>query len=126
MDSYFHQFHVYLRTLFSTVDAPPQKMPNAAKPGTADDSFDDPHKRRNQIVAVIFATAAMIGYALTSGLVKLQIVDSDHGGVEFEYDGDEDGGGEEGEDWSGFVWRLHLGCEELWKKCLPSLVCWWY
>ena len=83
--------------MFSSIDAPPQKMPNAAKPGTTDDSFDDPHKRRNQIVAVIFATAAMIGYALTSGLVKLQIVDSDHGGVEFEYDGDEDGGDEEGE-----------------------------
>ncbi len=32
----------------------------------------------------------MVGYALMSGLVKLQIVNTEQGGVEFEYDGDDD------------------------------------
>ncbi|XP_072051216.1 metaxin-1-like [Amphiura filiformis] len=73
---------------------PPKKTNNTPKPH-GEDSYDDPHKTRNQIFAVIFATAAMIGYALVSGLVKLQIVDSDQGGVEFEYDvADDDEGGD--------------------------------
>lgn len=36
------------------------------------DFDNEPHKRRNQILSVLFAVAAMLGYAVLSGLVTIQ------------------------------------------------------
>jgi metaxin len=41
--------------------------------GAGDEEF--PHKRRNQILSGLFASAAMIGYALLSGMVQVDIMD---------------------------------------------------
>jgi len=39
----------------------------------ADEEF--PHKRRNQILSGLFAAAAMVGYALLSGMVQVEVTD---------------------------------------------------
>ncbi|XP_077989204.1 metaxin-1-like [Glandiceps talaboti] len=41
------------------------------------DPFDDPHKRRNQILSVGFAMVAMVAYALLSGLVQIEVSSDD-------------------------------------------------
>ncbi|XP_064608299.1 metaxin-1-like [Liolophura sinensis] len=41
------------------------------------ESLDFPHRRRNMILAGLFALSAMIGYALLSGLVQIEITDED-------------------------------------------------
>jgi hypothetical protein len=39
--------------------------------GKTDSESDFPNHRRNQILAGLFATAAMTGYALSTGLVQV-------------------------------------------------------
>lgn len=55
---------------------------------------DFPHKRRNQILAGLFATFVMAGYALITGLVQVTVKDSDseNQGNEYEelFDGSEE------------------------------------
>lgn len=41
------------------------------------ESLDFPHRRRNMILAGLFALSAMVGYALLSGLVQIEITDDD-------------------------------------------------
>ncbi|XP_054756662.2 metaxin-1-like [Lytechinus pictus] len=70
----------------------PQGSENTSRESraTTEESFDDPHKRRNQILSVLFAATAMVGYALFSGLVQFEIVDDeemdDHGMMDDEED----------------------------------------
>lgn len=33
---------------------------------------NEPHKRRNQILSVLFAVGAMLGYAILTGIVKIK------------------------------------------------------
>ena len=66
----------------------PEEAPKTPK-AEKDDPFDDPHKRRNQVLSVLFATAAMVSYALFSGMVQFEVVDDE--------DFDDEGILEEGE-----------------------------
>ncbi|XP_038076905.1 metaxin-1-like [Patiria miniata] len=63
---------------------------NSSKKPT-DDLFDDPHKRRNQVLFAVVALTAMASYAFLSGLVRVQIKDSDSSGIELDYDDGEEG-----------------------------------
>ena len=69
------------RYLLLTADATPS--PQQGDPG---DPFDDPHKLRNQVLFAVVALSAMVGYAFLSGLIRLQVTDSQRGGVELEYE----------------------------------------
>lgn len=47
------------------------------------DFDNEPHKRRNQILSVLFAVGAMLGYAIFTGIVKIkrerpQLTNSSH------------------------------------------------
>lgn len=61
------------------------------------DALEFPNKKRNMILAAIFAITSMVGYAFVSGLVQILITDdtdnaySSHSG-QFEDDDDEDEG----------------------------------
>ncbi|NP_001084470.1 metaxin 1 S homeolog [Xenopus laevis] len=52
----------------------------APKPPSAEtqDTEDDPHKRRNQVLSVLAGLLAMVGYAVLSGIVSIQRVAPDH------------------------------------------------
>ena len=69
---------------------PPSSAPRTAVPegGEAD---EDPHKRRSQLLSVLLALAAMLGYAVLSGIVAVR------GGAAGR-PGGAGGGGEEEED----------------------------
>ncbi|XP_052101289.1 metaxin-1-like [Mytilus californianus] len=59
------------------------------------DSLEFPNKRRNMILAALFALSSMIGYAFISGLVGVVIVDEgDYDGFSGVF-GDDEGGGDD-------------------------------
>ncbi|ESO88232.1 hypothetical protein LOTGIDRAFT_234567 [Lottia gigantea] len=74
-----------------------KKAEEKSKPQSTTEYSDFPHRRRNMILAAIFALSAMAGYALLSGLIHLQITDSDedndlknpHGYIQNEEDNEE-------------------------------------
>ncbi|XP_071794032.1 metaxin-1-like [Asterias amurensis] len=68
----------------------PQGTQQSTSKTSTDDSFDDPHKRRNQVLAALFALTAMVSYAFMNGLVRLQVTDSGDGGIELEYEEEDD------------------------------------
>ncbi|XP_051991557.1 metaxin-1-like isoform X2 [Xyrauchen texanus] len=49
-------------------EPPPRKMHVQPESGDFD---NEPHKRRNQILSVLFAIGAMLGYAIFTGIVKI-------------------------------------------------------
>lgn len=51
----------------SSAEAPPPR-PTTAGP----DAEEEPNRRRNQILSVLAGLAAMVGYALLSGIVSIQ------------------------------------------------------
>lgn len=65
MHSFFPPFFSFL----------PRLEPQSRKATVHSDGGDfdnEPHKRRNQILSVLFAVAAMLGYAVLSGIVTIQ------------------------------------------------------
>jgi len=46
------------------------------------DVSEYPHKRRNMLIAGVVVLASMVGYALLTGLVQIDLVDAERGGVE--------------------------------------------
>ncbi|XP_014664919.1 PREDICTED: metaxin-1-like [Priapulus caudatus] len=44
------------------------------------EALEFPHRRRNKVLAALFALTAMIGYALVTGIVQVEIVDEDRSG----------------------------------------------
>ncbi|XP_072166804.1 metaxin-1-like [Diadema setosum] len=69
-------------------EAPPK---NSTAPPSGPEAFDEPYKRRNQVLSVLFATAAMVAYALLSGMIRFEVVHED--------DFDEDGMVDEEDDY---------------------------
>ena len=52
------------------ISAYEEQQKNLRKEVDPDDS-DFPNKKRNTVVAVLFATLAMVGYALSTGIIKV-------------------------------------------------------
>ncbi|XP_071964758.1 metaxin-1-like [Antedon mediterranea] len=63
-------------------DEPEQNKPNKS---SNTDTFDEEHKRRNQVFSVLFASAMMVGYAIFSGLVKINVNRSNSFEMEMDY-----------------------------------------
>ena len=65
--------------------------PNSKAPVHSDSSHIDsePHKRRNQILSVLFAFGAMLGYAILTGIVSIEHV-RQQGALEGPSHGDEE------------------------------------
>ncbi|KAG8235511.1 hypothetical protein J437_LFUL015745 [Ladona fulva] len=60
------------RRYFSEYIVPPKEKPKLiGDPSAKDEDTDFPYKRRNQLLAGIFATAAMVAYAFLTGLVSV-------------------------------------------------------
>ncbi|XP_022106389.1 metaxin-1-like isoform X2 [Acanthaster planci] len=72
-------------------DEPQDPGPTSSQKSPTEDPFDDPHKRRNQVLAAVVAMTAMASYAFLSGLVRVQMTDSDGSGIELDYDDGEEG-----------------------------------
>lgn len=64
-------FGVWRNHLQFSADYETKKMAENNAKSAKDSETDFPNKRRNQILAGIFATAAMTGYALSTGLVEV-------------------------------------------------------
>ncbi|XP_053551402.1 metaxin-1 [Bombina bombina] len=56
-------------------DGLPRVLPRTPT-AEAQESEDEPHKRRNQILSVLVGLVAMIGYAMLSGIVSIQRVEN--------------------------------------------------
>lgn len=68
----FSLFHLYLFIYFIYFFFHPEAPSrNTAVHTDAGDFDNEPHKRRNQILSVLFAVAAMLGYAVLSGIVTI-------------------------------------------------------
>ncbi|KAK7116407.1 metaxin-1-like [Littorina saxatilis] len=52
-----------------------KKEEEARKAGVTPEDTEFPHKRRNMVLAAIFAGTAMVGYAFMSGLIQLRMAD---------------------------------------------------
>ncbi|XP_069796382.1 metaxin-1b isoform X2 [Narcine bancroftii] len=59
-------------SLYFPSDGPDPDLPTPRK--APSDSEEEPNKRRNQVLSVLVALAAMLGYAFLSGMVSLQRV----------------------------------------------------
>lgn len=49
--------------------------------GSRTDLSEFPNRRRNMILAGVFALISMVGYAVATGLIQVQITDKDSGPV---------------------------------------------
>lgn len=72
--------------------ADPQDPQSTSKESetSREERFEDPHKRRNQVLSVLFAAAAMIGYAFFSGMVRFEVMDDNEYDEEGMMDDDDD------------------------------------
>ncbi|CAH1796960.1 unnamed protein product [Owenia fusiformis] len=52
------------------------------------DISDFPHKKRNMIISALVALSAMVGYALLSGLVQIEITETNGEGINNDYEDD--------------------------------------
>ena len=67
-----------LKNYFPTIkDNESKTTSDANNSQDLDESNDFPHKWRDIIVSGLFATTAMIGYALVTGLVRIDVLDDD-------------------------------------------------
>lgn len=67
--SFIFYFIFYFIFFFLNPEAPSRKSAVHSEGGDFD---NEPHLRRNQILSVLFAAAAMLGYAILSGIVTIQ------------------------------------------------------
>ena len=64
---------VMLRTILSTEFEAKKSAAGGAQGKTTDSESDFPNRRRTQILAGLFATAAMTSYALSTGLLQVDL-----------------------------------------------------
>lgn len=62
-----------LRTILSTEFEAKKSAAGGAQGKTTDSESDFPNRRRTQILAGLFATAAMTSYALSTGLLQVDL-----------------------------------------------------
>ena len=97
-DSLFSVFHCqncpHLLCYVSFSDTPNRKV---SVHSDSSDFDSEPHKRRNQILSVLFAFGAMLGYAILTGIVSIEHV-RQQGALEGPSHGDEEEEEEEEED----------------------------
>ncbi|XP_033115310.1 metaxin-1-like isoform X2 [Anneissia japonica] len=65
-----------------------ESQKNKPNENSTTEPYEEEHKRRNQILSVLFAAAMMVGYAVFSGLVKVQVDDGGFG-MEVDYNDEE-------------------------------------
>lgn len=61
--------------MLAETEARHQKEDEGRRTDISTDDAEFPHKRRNMILAAIFAITAMLGYAFMSGLIQLHVVE---------------------------------------------------
>ncbi|MCJ8749518.1 hypothetical protein PDJAM_G00177210 [Pangasius djambal] len=66
------QFCANILLLYFPSDSREAPSRKSAVHSDGGDFDNEPHKRRNQILSVLFAVAAMLGYAFLSGIVTIQ------------------------------------------------------
>jgi hypothetical protein len=62
--------------VWAELDRKRRREEEAREAGVVSEDNEFPNRRRNMILAAIFAGAAMLGYAYFTGLVQLSILDS--------------------------------------------------
>ena len=68
-------FYIFLPT---EEEARKKREEKAKKSGVTADDIEFPNRKRNMVIAGIFAIGAMLGYAFTSGMLQLSVLDSDY------------------------------------------------
>lgn len=71
LKSYDNLCRFVIRIIHRYFPSNPEDVAEKVQEKVVDDEF--PHKRRNQFLSGLFAVCAMVGYALMSGIVKVEI-----------------------------------------------------